>query len=283
MRNTANILSFDDARVSRRREPSRRSSSRPASQQPTARSSRATVRRDARRSSGESDDASNESEKQSVIARSVAKAKAWKRARTKSRADKAFDRQFQSRPSDASQSGPRAALYKGEMGATQKRAARMQNGSSGGARAAFAGAGGSAAGAASGIVHSIASSRRLTRTFIVAVCLVLACIMLYEPAQLYYHAVREQAQAQAELAAVESRNADLESAVAHLETDAGVEQAARDQLGWVLPGENSVYVQGLEGTTEQSASSTAGSIVPGSVEAPDTWYSPILDVIFGAE
>ena len=59
----------------------------------------------------------------------------FRRKRQKDRADKKFDKQFggSSRTSDAP-AGSRAAVYKGEMGANHKRAARMQNDAAGKAR-----------------------------------------------------------------------------------------------------------------------------------------------------
>lgn len=203
-----------------------------------------------------------------------------KRARAKDRADKAFDKQFRSSAPDPSTAGPRAALYKGEMGSSHKRASRMQRTQDAdGGKAGF-----SAVRKAEGGLAALASSRKALTVLVAAACLAVTCFMLYEPAQNYYHAVREHDRLQAELAAVESRNAELEDSVAYLQTESGVEQSARDQLGWVRDGERSVYVQGLEGSgSDQGTSSTAGSVVPGSVEAPATWYSPLLDVIFGAE
>lgn len=331
MRDTANILSFDDARSSRFRTSQNRSSSSTA-QTPSRSSRRASAgaQRDARASSrtdsrrGSSSRAQTadrtsrrdraasqrldlnafssrsrtadrpasdqreraafsdeeQTEKKGVFASAADRMRKRKRERTKARADKAFDRQFESRPSDASQNGPRAALYKGEMGASQKRATRMQRSSSGNSmQAGFARSRGKQGGEP--------SEKRSRKAVICLVAVALAAfvsVSLYEPAQHYYHSVREHDRLQAELAAVDARNAELEDAVAYLQTDTGIEQSARDQLGWVRENEHSVYVQGIEsaGTTNSTAS-TAGSIVPGSVAAPETWYSPILDAIFGPE
>lgn len=50
-----------------------------------------------------------------------------RRQRAKERAGRAYYRQYEAgKPSDASQAGPRAAVYKGEMGASHRRSSRMQ-------------------------------------------------------------------------------------------------------------------------------------------------------------
>ena len=48
--------------------------------------------------------------------------------------------------------------------------------------------------------------------------------------------------------------------------------------GWVSKGENAVTVYGLD--LDDDSTFTA-SIVPGSIPAPETWYSKLLDPIFG--
>ena len=309
MRSSANILSLDDARrtaSSRTRTPERgKTSSRPAPARRSARDGRSTgasmrvvhaepspsrrdsVRRrqhpDLNRDANTAASRENASENNAASLRErlgdrMAKAK---RSRAKEKAGKAFDRQFGSASrADASQAGPRAAVYKTQMGSSHRRAARMQQSSSqgAGARRRFAGLGSLSLG---GVLGAIAGSRKAVAVIAVAACLALTGLFLYTPAQQYYHAVRERDQLQAELEAVTARNDTLESSVAYLNSEAGVEQAAREELGWVRPGEYSVYVQGLEGLEGESSSSTAGNIPPGSVEAPQTWYSPILDVVFG--
>ena len=200
------------------------------------------------------------------------KMKARKRARTKERAGKQFAQQFEASGADAACES-RAALYKGEMGAAHKRSFRMQrDGRTESRMSSFGNA-----------VAKMLSSRRAITVIGAVGCLALTCAFLYTPAQQYYHAIREHDRAVAELAAVQERNDELANAVDYLETDEGIEAQARDDLGWVGEGEVSVYVQGSGGSSgsDSSASGTVGNIQPGSIEAPETWYSPILDVIFG--
>mgnify|MGYP000799797184 FL=1 len=55
-----------------------------------------------------------------------------RRQRAKERAGRAYYRQYEAgKPSDASQAGPRAAVYKGEMGSSHRRSSRMQQKGSG--------------------------------------------------------------------------------------------------------------------------------------------------------
>lgn len=94
-----------------------------------------------------------------------------KKARAKSKAERAFTKQFGgSKPSDASQSGPRAAVYKGEMGAKHRQAARMQNAESPQASAKR--------GFSLGSLASLKSSPKFIASAAVAVCLVLSCAFL---------------------------------------------------------------------------------------------------------
>lgn len=197
-----------------------------------------------------------------------------RRNRQKKAADKKFEKQFggSRAPSDAS-SGPRAAVYKGEMGATHKRSARMQNEASGSSTP-------SAKRGFSLSFASMKSSPKFMAGAVVMVCLVLACWFLYTPAQQLYQSVREHDRLQAEYAAIEERNQALQSEVDYLGTSSGVEDRALQQFGWVKEGYETAKVKGLSSTQEENSNFKA-NIVPGSVEAPETWYSPFLDALFG--
>lgn len=222
----------------------------------------------------------------SFASRLSAKLKAAKRSRTKDKADRRFDRQYggaDARSSvgagagrrgssgagvDADAAGPRAAVYRGEMGTQHKRAARMQNTASGSAR---------------GGVRSTRKKRRLSPaaavSAAVAACLLFGCVVLYGPAQQYYQEVRERDRLQAEYTALQERNDAMQSEVDALSTDAGIEDRAREEFGWVKDGESAGSVSGVEVEKE---STFRANIVPGSVEAPDTWYS-FLDPLFGVK
>ncbi len=199
----------------------------------------------------------------------------FKRARSKDKADRAFSRQYGDQPASAAgeSAGSRAAVYKGEMGASHRRAARMQD--------EKGGQGVSRRRSAKGFSLS-AAPRKLVVSAACAVCVVLACAFLYPTAKQYYLIVRECDQLQAEYDALEERNAALQEEVDSLSTDEGVEDRAREELGWVMEGENAVTVRGLSSDGEDDEEFSA-NIVSGSVEAPETWYSKLLDPLFGVE
>lgn len=126
---------------------------------------------------------------------------------------------------------------------------------------------------------SLKSSPKFIASAAVAACLVLSCLFLYPAAQQYYHAVRENDRLTAEYAALADRNESLEGTVSSLQTDSGIEQVAHEQFGWVKPGEETANVRGLE--VSEKESSFRANITPGSIEAPETWYSQLLDPLFG--
>lgn len=196
--------------------------------------------------------------------------------RKKAKAEKAFDKQFEGEGSAVADNGPRAALYKGEMGQTQRRAARMHQESS------SSRGGSSSSKAKGGGFGSALWSKVLMAAGAVVACFVLTGALLYPTAQQYYLSVREHDQVVAELDAVRARNQELAQRVQSLGTAEGIQERAHEEYGWVLPGENSVYVQGVNDGSA-SGSSVAANVVPGSVKAPETWYSPFLDKLFGFE
>lgn len=159
-----------------------------------------------------------------------------RRQRTKERAGRAYYRQYEAgKPSDASQAGPRAAVYKGEMGSSHRRSSRMQQKESG----------------VSGRVKMPeAKAPFFTRAPFIVTCATVLCLglgaaFLYGPAQQLYQDIRERDRLAAEYEAVTERNAAIEASVDALSTEAGIEDAARTQLGWVHEGEPAVSVSGL--------------------------------------
>ncbi len=199
---------------------------------------------------------------------------ALKRNMAKSKADRAFTKQYGDIDSGASENAPRAALYKTQMGSKQRQAVRMQNANS---SSSF-----SWSSKAFRKSSSITKSPRFIGCMAVVVSLVLTCVILYSPAQQYYWSVREHDQLEAEYAAVVEHNQDIENSVANLSSDEGVTAAAHDQLGWVEEGEEIGKVKGIN-TSDDVTSTVSSNIASGSVEAPETWYSPMLDLIFGVE
>lgn len=195
-----------------------------------------------------------------------------RRQRAKERAGRAYYRQYEAgKSSDAAQAGPRAAVYKGEMGSAHRRSSRMQQKDA----------------ARSARVKMPETKRPFfTRAPFVAACAAMLCIafgamFLYGPARQLYTDIRERDRLAAEYEAVAERNAAIEAQVQALSTEAGIEDAARTQLGWVREGEHAVSVSGLE--EKDAVSEFRGNIVSEDIVAPDTWYSDILDPIFGVK
>lgn len=207
--------------------------------------------------------------------------KAKLEARRRESRHKRADREFESHvpadrnASDPSASAPRAGVYKGEMGRNQKRAQRMQAPAvAGGIFAIFGNL--SLPG-----LGNLSERPKLMASLTVCLCVVLSIMFVYPSAQDYYVTLRGNAQMQAELAAINERNDEIASRVAVLSTNEGVEDKLREDYGWVNKGENAVSVS-REGSSYIStdAEHKSSDVVAGSIPAPETWYSPFLDMLF---
>ncbi len=210
-----------------------------------------------------------------------------RRARTKAKADKKFDAQYgeassaatfasgKRRGADAPSSrdnagGPRAAVYEGKMGALHKKSSKLQ--SKGGGRV-----GDAAGGMPIPSVRLPRVSRRMGTALVTVVACAACAFSLYGPAQQYYTQMRETDRLQAEYAAVAARSDALQSSIDSLQTDAGIEDKAHADLGYVKSGERTATVKGIDFDDSKQFST---NVVPGSVPAPETWYSPVLDAFF---
>ena len=194
------------------------------------------------------------------------------RRRRRAKAEREFNKRYESAGSE--ESGSRAALYKAEMGRTQRRSMRMEAERSGrkpvqrtfGARV-------------SNVIHSQHFAR-----FIVGVCIIaFFAVIVYQPLSDYYGEVRNYQRLEAELAALNEHNQRVESEINYLQTKEGLEEYARAELGWIKPNEHAVTVEGVESTTDKNSDSSTviDSVPAGSVSAPETWYSGILDPLLG--
>lgn len=208
-----------------------------------------------------------------AAARSQAK-EAAKRQRAKVRADKKFDKLYGGSGGAApAEGGPRAAVYAAKMGAKHRKAAHAlkQKASDG-------------LSAASGFIGGLTLPdlkklpKRTMRILTVIGCAAFLTFMLYAPAQNWYHQTRERDRVAAEYEAVLDRNQALADSVDALQSDAGIEDKAHAEYGMVKEGEAAGSVSGLdvEGSTDFVA-----NVIPGGVPAPETWYSGVLDVLFG--
>lgn len=202
---------------------------------------------------------------------------AKRQAAAKTRAARSFDRQYggQSAPAPGDSAGPRAAVYQGQMGAKHRQAARsLASGALGAASAASSAAKG---GRKQGH-HEGRFSMKAVVPAVVAACLVATCVFMYGPVQLWYQQMRENDRLQLEYAALVERNGALQDDVDSLSSEAGVEDRVHQQYGWVREDEHAVSVSGLSSTSDIDF---IANVSPGSVTAPETWYSGFLDPLFG--
>lgn len=211
----------------------------------------------------------------------LGRARAKRKARAKERAGRAYYRQYEAgKAADAAaaaaQAGPRAAVYKGEMGASHRRSSRMQQTTSGSVSSARAVRSGLYGGEPSEKRSGMRTSLRVLIGIGAAV--LFTAVMLYGPAQQYYSDMRERDRLAAEYEAVVERNEAIGKQVEALQTDDGIMDMARIELGWVKEGEHSVSVAGL---SMPRATDFRGNIVSEDIPFPHTWYSDILDPLFG--
>lgn len=208
------------------------------------------------------------------LGRATSKFSRKRRQRAKERAGRAYYQQYEAGgASDAAQAGPRAAVYKGEMGSSHRRSSRMQQQ-----------AGGTPSGRGFSAPASKPSFSLRTPLMIlgaIAACLVFGMMFLYGPSQQLYTDIRERDRLAAEYAAIVDRNEHIQAQVDALSTEEGVADAARTQFGWVKEGEHSVSVSGLESYTPED--NFRGNIVSDDIPYPETWYSGVLDPFFGVE
>jgi len=128
--------------------------------------------------------------------------------------------------------------------------------------------------------------RRLRRrkAFIVVgvglVVLVAAGSLVYPSARQYYQTRRAADRLEAQAAAVQARNDQLQANIDSLNTDQGIEDQARS-LGWVKDGENAVNVGNAGDIT--ATTSIPDEVELDQIQAPDTWYTVILDPLFGVD
>lgn len=196
-----------------------------------------------------------------------------KKQKAKAKAEKLFMKQFGGDASSGEEGGSRAALYKGEMGRSHKRAFEDLGGSTRAKRRD------SSARASGGAKTESRLTLRLAIVLGVLVFIAASILFLYPPARQYYIELRAHDRLEAEYKALTSRNKAIQEEIDHLSTDEGIKDEAREQLGWVQEGETAVVVEGLD--VEEEEDTVQAQIASGSVKAPETWYSPTLDVIFG--
>ena len=161
-----------------------------------------------------------------------------KRFRT-AKADRAFEKAIGARErATAEDQTSRPALYEMRMGASQRKSTRMQN--EGKERATR----GSVLSLPLSILSSLSS--HATGLVVTVAAVVFACVMLYPSCASLYNETRQLQQLQAEYDALESYNQQMQGKIDYLNTDEGIEDYARSELGWMRSGETMVSVEGVE-------------------------------------
>lgn len=188
------------------------------------------------------------------------------------KADREFERYTQrterNRPQEQSS---RPALYQMQMGKTQKRSTRMQREGANPTRTQK---------------PSRKEARRpwWQRPINIALCALLFCgFMLYQPIANLYNETRSLQQLEAEYDALQANNVQVRANLDHLATDEGLEEYAHNELGWIRADEHTARVADVAQPDQstQQVKRVVTTIPEGSIETPDTWYSPVLDVVFG--
>ena len=201
-----------------------------------------------------------------------------RRQRNKRRADKMFDRQMALSERNRNEEGaPRAALYKEKLTSAQRKTTRMQRASQAGPVSAKIDP--------SGWFSNINITPGKAKIFTALLCVVLVCAFLYTPAQQYYQSLRERDRLEAEYAAIAARNEALDYQNDSLASDAGMEDAVREKYGYVVEGEQTAKVAGLSETTTSRAGNEniEANVLSSTVKAPEEWYTPFLDALFGVQ
>lgn len=194
----------------------------------------------------------------------------------RAKADKAFDRtigaQDRKRQAQAQQAS-RPALYEMRMGSTHRKSARMQEEGKKEKRGFSLPFGFSFTGSLSAAA---------TRGIVALAAVAFTVVMLYPSCQSYYIETRQMQQLQAEYTALTDYNNEMQSEINYLNTDEGLEDYARSELGWVRDDEHVATVEGVESSADGTApANNTHSPLNETIPAPDTWYSGVLDVLFG--
>lgn len=258
-----------------------RTSSRDDARMQSRRSSAANNRSTLRRNENEEEERST---RKATAKRTSAKAEKRderRRERVKARAERMYNKQFQGDAKTASanvpaEGAPRAAIYEGKMGATQRRSVRMQRSSTANAVSAKINP--------AGWFAALPITERSLKVGTAIICTVLVCMFLYTPAQQYYQAVRERDQLAAEYSVIQERNTALDLQNDVLASDAGLEDAVRQKFGYVKEGEQTAIVTGLSDYTMDTSRDNEElepAVLSSSVKAPQEWYTPLLDAFFG--
>lgn len=194
------------------------------------------------------------------------------------KAERAYDRTIGKRERERARAdapeASRAAVYEMRMGGMHRKSARMQTSAKERSSFGFS---------ISSLLSAFASPSQLAvRALAVTVVVAFVCVMLYPPCANYYNETRHLQQLQAEYDELVSYNQEMQARVDYLNTDEGIEDRARSDLGLMRKDEHTATVEGVTVTpTDTDSDDIAYPVEEGDVAAPSTWYSGILDVVFG--
>jgi cell division protein FtsB len=119
----------------------------------------------------------------------------------------------------------------------------------------------------------------LVVTLVIIGGLVLAAVTLYPAVRDYYLALRANDRITAEYEVVVDRNEKIRQQIDKMATPEGIEDRAREEFGWVKEGEEAVNITGLN--ISESSTGLPPAVEPGTVKAPETWWTQTLDEFFG--
>ncbi len=125
---------------------------------------------------------------------------------------------------------------------------------------------------------------RMKKRIVVAVpvlLLVVAAVVFTNlfPFRQMLAADRSVAAAEQELAEMEAANLALETELAALKTPEETERLARDELGYVFPGEQGFVVV----SPDEESAVGAGEVTEEELPDPRPWYAPIVDFLTGRD
>ena len=123
--------------------------------------------------------------------------------------------------------------------------------------------------------------RRPLNVGIILVVLLVVGLVIYPVLQDWWKVRRDNQVLVAENQAVLDRNAQIAQMIATLNTPEGIESRAREQFGWIMPGEQGVNVLGL-GPLDRS-SAVPPSIAPDSIHPEVDWWTATVDFLLGYE
>ncbi|MDR2956625.1 MAG: septum formation initiator family protein [Coriobacteriales bacterium] len=114
---------------------------------------------------------------------------------------------------------------------------------------------------------------------IVLVACILAGFLIYPALTDWWHVRRNIDLLEAESTALAVRNGQIQQQIDALATPEGIASRAREQYGWVMPGERAVNVTGL--TSNDSSTALPENIASGTVHPEIDWITETLDFVLG--